>query len=129
MTSLSAPARRASAVNLLTQPRTAAAPDRPARSGWQRQAACGDLDGAWFFPADREPADVRAARTARAKSVCALCPVVSDCLAYALSVREPFGIWGGLTEAERAAALRARSRARSPQRGHPVRVSLSPDGT
>jgi WhiB family redox-sensing transcriptional regulator len=27
--------------------------------------------------------------------------VRAECLAYALNIREPHGIWGGLTEAER----------------------------
>jgi len=31
------------------------------------------------------------------------CPVRQECLDYALRVREPFGIWGGLNEAERRA--------------------------
>ncbi len=37
----------------------------------------------------------------RAKAVCQVCPVVVECRAYALQIREPYGIWGGLTESER----------------------------
>lgn len=33
------------------------------------------------------------------------CPVQSACLDYALGIREPFGIWGGMTEYERKAML------------------------
>jgi hypothetical protein len=33
-----------------------------------------------------------------AKDVCAVCPVINECLSYALTYRERFGIWGGLSE-------------------------------
>ncbi|CAM5312487.1 hypothetical protein SNARM312S_06834 [Streptomyces narbonensis] len=29
------------------------------------------------------------------------CPVRAECAAHALAVREPYGVWGGLTEDER----------------------------
>jgi hypothetical protein len=35
--------------------------------------------------------------------------VIVDCLAYALRVREPYGIWGGLSENDRASLLGVRS--------------------
>lgn len=37
----------------------------------------------------------------RAKSICQVCPVKSPCHDYAMAIREPYGIWGGLTEVER----------------------------
>lgn len=37
----------------------------------------------------------------RAKAICNVCPVQADCSVYALNIKEPFGIWGGLTESER----------------------------
>ena len=83
----------------------------PAGSAWQLSAACRNTDGTWFFASDKERAAGRIARTARAKAVCAACPVIAECRAHALATREPFGIWGGLTEEERATALRARRRA------------------
>lgn len=36
-----------------------------------------------------------------AKRVCASCPVKDECLAVALTYGEDYGIWGGLTAAER----------------------------
>lgn len=39
---------------------------------------------------------------AQAKSICAACPVRSECLEYALA-EEPLGIWGGATAEEREA--------------------------
>jgi hypothetical protein len=31
--------------------------------------------------------------------------VIKDCLDYAVEIREPYGIWGGLTETERRRQL------------------------
>lgn len=39
----------------------------------------------------------------RAKGACRRCPVASACLDYALTNSENEGIWGGLTDDERAA--------------------------
>ena len=33
--------------------------------------------------------------------ICRTCPSKKPCLDYAISIREPHGIWGGLNEAER----------------------------
>ncbi len=41
----------------------------------------------------------------RAKAICAVCPVKAPCLQYALEIREPHGIWGGLNELERKALI------------------------
>lgn len=39
------------------------------------------------------------------------CPVRAQCAAHALAVREPYGVWGGLTEDEREELMgRARTR-------------------
>lgn len=42
---------------------------------------------------------------ARAKSICAQCPVRAVCLSEALMAAEDWGIWGGYTRPERARAL------------------------
>jgi len=36
-----------------------------------------------------------------AQRICYRCPVLSKCLIYAFEHDEVFGIWGGMTEAER----------------------------
>ncbi|MHA6758045.1 WhiB family transcriptional regulator [Streptacidiphilus sp. PAMC 29251] len=41
------------------------------------------------------------ARDQAAKQVCGHCPVREPCLQFALDAREPYGVWGGLTEEER----------------------------
>jgi len=55
----------------------------------------------FFPPTYPERKEERDAREAKAKAICAECPVRAECLDYALDIREPHGIWGGLTEAER----------------------------
>jgi WhiB family redox-sensing transcriptional regulator len=65
----------------------------------------------------------RAARVAEAKLICASCPVLTQCRAYALDAGEPYGIWGGLTEGERDAVRRVhrhRAQVASPHRTSPA---------
>ena len=55
-----------------------------------------------FFPPPQfERKDEKAERERRAKAICAQCSVSDECLDYALRIREPHGIWGGLNEVER----------------------------
>lgn len=74
---------------------------------WQTKAACrGPQSTAFFPPSHFERKDEKEAREARAKGICASCPVRQPCLDYALRIREPHGIWGGLNEVERKQLLR-----------------------
>lgn len=75
---------------------------------WREQAACLQHPAVLFFGIDdtEAPAE-RRAREENAKLICATCGVRSECLDYALHAREAYGIWGGLTELERKARLRA----------------------
>lgn len=43
-----------------------------------------------------------------AKAICKVCPIKDLCLDYALTTREGFGIWGGLTAEERRQILLTR---------------------
>lgn len=71
---------------------------------WQERAACRGPHTSLFFPPSHfERKDDKEARESQAKSICASCPVRKPCLAYALRIREPHGIWGGLNEVERRA--------------------------
>jgi WhiB family redox-sensing transcriptional regulator len=54
------------------------------------------VDPELFFPAKGEHG-----KAARAKQVCARCPVRAACLADAMATRDQFGIRGGLTPNER----------------------------
>ncbi len=73
---------------------------------WQDRAACkGPQSRVFFPPSHLERKDEREAREQRAKAICASCPVRIECLDYAIEIREPHGIWGGLNELERKAVL------------------------
>jgi WhiB family redox-sensing transcriptional regulator len=73
---------------------------------WQARAACRGPNTLIFFPPSHfERKDDREGREAKAKAICASCAVRRDCLDYALRIREPHGIWGGMNETERRALL------------------------
>ena len=74
---------------------------------WQYQGLCRDLDESLFFHPEGERGAARRRRAESAKSICGTCPVLIQCRAHALAVREPYGVWGGLSEEERAAILAA----------------------
>lgn len=78
---------------------------------WRSMAACRSLNAAMFFNPDNERGRAKRMREASAKIVCASCPVAEQCLEWALSVREPYGIWGGTSPADRAELLGERPRA------------------
>jgi WhiB family redox-sensing transcriptional regulator len=73
---------------------------------WQMLSNCLGVDPDLFFPE-------RGASTKDAKAVCQGCIVREDCLEYALTNREKFGIWGGLSERERRRIRRERAQARA----------------
>ena len=78
---------------------------------WQFRAACRGEDSALFFaPNYFEKREQKNARETRARAICARCEVREVCLEYALGIREPHGIWGGLNESERRAIVRSRER-------------------
>ena len=70
---------------------------------WQQAGACRTLGPESFFHPEGERGPARRNRASAAKSVCDSCPVLRQCREHALTVREPYGVWGGLTEEERAA--------------------------
>ncbi len=72
-----------------------------------------------FFHPQGERGPTRRDREAEAKAVCQRCPVIDACRRHALQVAEPYGVWGGLSEEERADQLRAQRRARSIVGGAP----------
>jgi WhiB family redox-sensing transcriptional regulator len=52
--------------------------------------------------------------SAKAKKLCKTCPVINECLTYALKAPEMYGVWGGLSAQERL-RIRVKHGAR---RGH-----------
>lgn len=63
---------------------------------WREMSACRGYDNATFFPDEGDQAAI-----ARAKSICAGCPVADICLSYAVEHNQTEGIWGGATKQER----------------------------
>jgi WhiB family transcriptional regulator, redox-sensing transcriptional regulator len=73
---------------------------------WQVRAACRGPQAVVFFPPSHfERKSEKLKREEQAKAICATCAVREPCLSYALRIREPHGIWGGLSEAERRALV------------------------
>lgn len=73
--------------------------------GWRRGAACARpaVDPQVFFPPEGWASDIA---EAKAKRICAGCPVRDACLGEALAWENPlsrYGVFGGLTANERAA--------------------------
>ncbi|MCI0425303.1 MAG: WhiB family transcriptional regulator [Actinobacteria bacterium] len=54
-----------------------------------------------FFPDKEDMVGI-----ARAKAVCAGCPVADECLSWALETNQTEGIWGGHTAKERRSLRR-----------------------
>ena len=66
---------------------------------WRADGACAHADSDLFFPVSmRGPA---LTQVARAKAICAGCPVSEQCLSFALEHEPGHGIWGGTTPEER----------------------------
>jgi Transcription factor WhiB len=68
--------------------------------GWRTAAACAALGPSLFY-------DSRPAAVCRAKALCDACAVRQECGSHAAVARE-FGVWGGLTEAEREYVVRSK---------------------
>lgn len=75
--------------------------------GWRDRAACREVDPELFFPVGTDGPAL--AQIAQAKAVCARCPVIGQCLSFALAAISE-GVAGGLSAEERR-ALRVRHRA------------------
>ena len=82
------------------------------RLDWQEDAACREYDNVLFFGEEGESELEKQSREAHAKAVCHRCPVLEPCLEFAMETNQKYGIWGGLTDKERASLKRRRARAR-----------------
>ncbi|MER7898945.1 WhiB family transcriptional regulator [Streptomyces sp. NPDC096046] len=80
---------------------------------WRHNAVCREKDPDLFFPVGNTgPALLQ---IEEAKSVCRRCPVIEQCLQWALESGQEHGVWGGLSEDQRRSMKRraARNRARA----------------
>lgn len=75
---------------------------------WQVHGRCRTADASVFFHPEGERGSARRNRDAQAKTFCAQCPVIEQCREHSLRVKEPYGVWGGLTEEERRTILSTR---------------------
>ena len=80
---------------------------------WQLRGACRGARSAVFFHPDHERGQARRNRDAKAKAVCACCPVIVECRRHAITAEEPYGVWGGQDETERRLAIAHRHRSRA----------------
>ena len=92
-------------------------PDSPFAvvADWWAEARCNDgagtLTGLFF---SEELQDI-----AKAKQICALCPVMADCLEGAIERREPWGVWGGQLFLNGRILASKRRRGRPPKNPRP----------
>ena len=77
---------------------------------WHSEAVCRRDEAGLFFAPSKEPTAARLSREQAAKRGCARCPVMIECREHALVMPEPYGVWGGLTAAERRVVLARRRR-------------------
>jgi WhiB family redox-sensing transcriptional regulator len=66
----------------------------PEPGDWQDRALCAQADPEAWFPE-------KGGSTREAKKICRGCEVRAECLEYALTNGERYGIYGGLSERER----------------------------
>lgn len=76
-------------------------PRRPCASPINDPAYIGEHADTWY-PRERH--------YDRATVLCAGCPVINQCLTYALDNREEDGVWGGTTPKQRRNLLRRQAR-------------------
>lgn len=73
---------------------------------WQELGSCRDADPLLFFHPQNERGSSRIKRDQSAKRICAPCQVRLECADYAIRAREPYGVWGGLSEDDREMIFR-----------------------
>lgn len=76
---------------------------------WRSAGACLSADPDLFFPISSTGRAQR--QIARAKMICAGCRVRLECLDFAVSHGQVYGIWGGTTPEDRQRARRRKRRA------------------
>ncbi len=88
----------------------------PTELVWMSKGSCRNYPASAFFPSDGVGVDA-------ARSICADCRVLSQCLEYALENRIDHGVWGGCSERERRRILKRRRDAAAPADERPVVIA------
>ena len=73
--------------------------DRWNEHHWRINAMCRDLDPDLFFPVGVTGGAVD--QIDAAKEFCDICPSQNQCLEFAVTTNQEYGVWGGTTEDER----------------------------
>jgi WhiB family transcriptional regulator, redox-sensing transcriptional regulator len=66
---------------------------------WRTEATCRDLNPDLFFPVGVTGFAIE--QIEAAKSFCRMCPTQQNCLEFAITTNQEYGVWGGTTEDER----------------------------
>jgi WhiB family redox-sensing transcriptional regulator len=80
---------------------------------WRDDAACQEVSPELFFPVGATGQAIQ--QIEQAKAVCENCPVIEDCLIFAVTTNQEYGVWGGLDEDERRDVRRQWRRERRQQ--------------
>jgi WhiB family redox-sensing transcriptional regulator len=72
---------------------------------WRDGAACAAVDPDLFFPVGVTGPAVE--QIAAAKAVCQGCRCQTECLEFAITTNQEYGVWGGTSEEERRVLRRA----------------------
>jgi len=62
---------------------------------WHEQAHCRGVGVSYYFGDDDEQPTMSIKQVRRAAKLCDVCPVYVQCLTWALSTREEYGVWAG----------------------------------
>lgn len=80
------------------------------------EGVCRDKDPELFFPiGDTSKPGPAQTQANQAKAVCRTCPVMGQCLKWAMDTNQDAGVWGGMTESERRTHKRKKNRRQQEQ--------------
>lgn len=102
--------RRGVAVVSVNAPYTKLPAPKESNYAWQYEGACNNYNPETFYLPFNARADEKRQLIKEAKAICKTCPVIKECLDFALNTEERFGVWGGLSAEERQTLLRKRKR-------------------
>lgn len=74
-------------------------------ANWIDEAACKNV-GIETFYADTGDQTTNEMKVIYAKNICRKCPVAAECLMFAISNNEAFGVWGSFAPKERSALIK-----------------------
>jgi hypothetical protein len=88
---------------------TGSVPDTEPAIDWREFGACASHNAPDIWYSTGGSNEGRAEQR-EAQAICYGCPVIQQCGQWALETQEPWGTWGGMTDAQRRRVLRRRAR-------------------